>query len=391
MKNLSLFLIICFAFLAAGFGQEVMLSKDTLGRSKGKEKYKYQSINQYDQQLLFKLGTAHGLRGALGDDSYNIPFDLLAAEYKLTDRVSVEGSYFFPSRDLSAFSFRVRRYLKKETLANNLSGKYLAIEYTNVSDNSQTFDSYLGRDQAVFLQVGNQIKSTRFGYADFRLFGSYQFGELANSFNLGLNVSLGLAWGPLGKRADASTAVPFSFKRERTLITFESPTFAIGTLFDLIEVTTSVERELFVKGLTSRTEFSAAYSEQNAPGISISSTSVSISEEVRKYFALLKKPSADLPLHSFSGIYTGIGINDLFISQKISVRQTDGESYDRNFNGGDRSIAFLSLGYQERMGKRYFFDIFARYSFTSLASFTKNIRGPSWISYGTRVGFNWGW
>ena len=391
MRKTNLTIAFFFTTLTVGFSQEVTVSTEMLPTSEKKEKYKYQSIDQYDQRFLFKLSNIDVVPGSTFVDGYNLPFDLFSIEYKFSKTMSFEGAYYFPSSNLNAVSFKLKRYLEREPLANNLSGKYVAVEYSNILNNTQSFDTFLGTNQALFLHFGNQIKKTRFGYADFRLFSRYNFGGNDNSLNLGINVALGAAWGPLGKRSLPSTSTSFLYSKDRTIVTIENPVFITGQIVDSFGFSSSVERAIFLKGLTSRTTLSLEYSQQENSQIAIEAMSFSVSQEIRKYFALLKKPSADLPVHSFSGLYAGVGVNDFYVNQKVKVKRNIEESYEVKANGDDLAVTFLSLGYQERMGKKYFFDVFARYSFSPFVNYPQTLRGDSWLIFGTRVGFSWGW
>ena len=397
MRKPILSLIICCFVLATGFSQEITLSVDTLEGKVRKEKYSYQSIDQYDQNLLVKLGNIDASSGSIDVGRYNIPFNLFALERKLTQTLSVEGTYFFLAQDLHVLSLRLRHYLKRKRLANNLSGTYLAVEYSKIFNNSfLSSDPYFGEDQTLFLQFGNQIKRSRFGYTDFRLYASYQFSSANTAgfsdrwLNLGFNVILGTAWGPTGQRSALPSSPSFANRYEQTLVTIENASLVIGDPFDAFSLSVSIEQELFIKGLTSRTQFSFGYSRQAVPGFLFEAGGLSVSEEVRKYFGLLKKPGANHSEHSFSGIYTGAGLSNTFILEQINYR-VDAGVEDRSFSGSDRIIPYLSLGYQERLGKRYFFDLFARYFFFTRISFFDNRTGDAQIFFGTRVGLNWAW
>jgi len=392
MRSLFLILSIVSALHIQGFGQDISVAVDTLSGKYRKERYSYQSIDQYDQRFLIKLGATGGSQSSFGDNGRSLPFDLFAFEYKLAEKWSVEGTYYFQSGDIffNAVSVRLRRYLNRNNMANNLSGKYLALEYSDVLSELQTFDPYLGSSQAVFLQFGNQIKKSRYGYADFQLFTSYQFGLFGNSLNLGFNVVLGTAWGPLGQRSPLVSTTPFVNQHEHTLITIESPTLVIGEGFDAFSFSSSIEQEIFIKGLTSRTQLSVGYSRQVSSGFLLESFGFSVSEEVRKYFGPLKKRSADRPVHSFSGIYAGAGLNNTLSFRQIDLIQGD-ETEDIRELGSDRITPNLAFGYQERLGKRFFFDIFARYSFFTRNDFYENTKGEGAVYFGTRVGLNWGW
>ena len=315
MRNISSFLIIYLTFTIAGSGQEIMLSKDTLEDKAPKEKYRYQSIDQYDQKLLIKLGVSRF--GALND---RYLFDLAAIEYKLTKTLSVEGTYFFPERNFSAYSFKVRHYLNTEERANNLSGKYVAMEYSKVTGDPLSFDSYLGPDQAVIFQFGNQIKKSRFGYADFKLFSSYHFGS-DNSLNMGVSVQVGASWGPTGPLTKPESDVEsFSPKSEKRLVTLESPILVLGERNIVFFVRGSLERELFVRGLTSRTTVGMGFSRLDVEGAFIGNYQFSILQEFRKYFGILKSPGIDQPVHSFAGIYAGAGFTDIIMFRKNRLR-----------------------------------------------------------------------
>lgn len=386
MRRLSLTIASCCFVFVTALAQEITMTTDTLNESVSKKSYAYQSFDQYDQRVLLKLGAQGGFFYSPGSELRDIPFDLFAVEYRLTKLISIEGTYYFPETDLRAYSFKLRHYLKHGRLANNMSGKYFALEYSHRKLNS------ISLDKTFFFQFGRQIKKSRFGYADFNMFTSYRSGTFGNALNLGLNVVVGAGWGPTGKRAelDLSSEPPFSSHKEHFLITLENPFVIIGDGFQSYSLATTLEKEIFIKGLTVRTTIGGGYSRQNGgEEFFFRSAAFTISAGVRKYFGLLKKPSADDPIHSFAGFYLGAGANSLYSLYDLKSR-IGNESSGNTILGVDRAIPFLGLGYQERLGKRYFFDIFANYSFSSIVNFTQSIRGNGYISFGTRVGLNWG-
>lgn len=385
MRRLYLTLAIYCSILVGSVAQEITISTDTLKEISNRN-YKYQSFDQYDQRLLLKLGTPGGFVYSVGSGFRDLPFDFFAVEYRLTKRISLEGTYFFPISEFSSISLKLRQYLKRGRLADNFSGKYFALEYTNRFRNTESFE------QALFFQFGNQIKKSRFGYADFNMFSSYRFSSFGNSLNLGLNVVVGAAWGPLGKRAaiDSNTESEFSSHREHFLITIENPTFTIGERFQSYSISSTVEKELFIKGLTVRTRIGGGFSRQNnLEGFKGRTFGFSVNAGMRKYLGLFKRPHADDPIHSFAGMYLGAGFNELFSHVEVNLQDINGTT-EESRSGYDRASPFVALGYQERIGKRYFFDIFARYSFYTFRNFWRNNKGPAFLSFGTRVGVNWG-
>ncbi len=393
MKRLSLTLAICGLLTLASLAQEVTLTTDTLDEKVSRNKYKYQSFDQYDQKFLIKLGTRGGVAFD-ANDIFNInPFDFFAFEYLLTDLISIEGAYIFPlnnwdlfPNDFFAFSMRLRRYLKRGRLANNLSGPYVGLEYANFKFQSEFID------QGIFLQFGKQIKKSRFGYADFRLFTGYQFNSFNNSLNLGFDVTVGAAWGPVGARSkqEVPNTADFSSHKEHVLITLENPRLSISDRFYSFSLASTIEKEIFIEGLTFRSTIGGSYSWQNAGNDQfIRSTAFSVSVGARKYFGLFRKPHADDPIHSFAGFYIGTGIRDLYSLNSLAFENFDvPDSQSRN--GFDRETPFISVGYQERLGRRFFYDLFITYSFHRYTEFTSNRKGDPFISYGTRVGLNWG-
>ena len=385
MRNLSLFMLAYSAFLTTGFCQEVMVSTDTLERGVGKEKYRYQSFDQFDQRFMMKMGITAGPGTFLGD-----PFDLFVVEYKLTKSFSIEGAYYYDAVDHS-LSSKVRHYLNREGLANNMSGKYLAIEYSKTwQDTEFLIDPNFAEDQALFLQFGNQIKKSQFGYADFLVYASYRFGHTGNSVGLGLNVVFGPSWGPVGKRSDSKSR-SFTLREERTLLTIENPSLVVGEALNSLALSASVERELFIRGLTSRTQVSVRYSDQDHLFRVRQEQFFSITQEFRKYFGLMKKPATDRPLRSFSGIYGGLGIGDVYIDRNLEEVNDAGEKVNTDFKGLEQLVPYLSIGYQERMGNRHFLDMFIRYEYLYSTNRGYGTRkdGPL-ISLGARVGLSWG-
>lgn len=386
MRRLSLTLASCCFVFVTALAQEITMTTDTLDEDVSKNSYAYQSFDQYDQRFLLKLGAQGEFFYSPGSRFRDIPFDLFAIEYRLTKLISIEGTYYFPEAELRAYSFKLRHYLKRGRLANNMSGSYFALEYSRRKLNS------ISLDKTFFFQFGRQIKKSRFGYADFNMFTSYRSGTFGNALNLGLNVVVGAGWGPTGKRAelDLSSEPPFSSYREHFLITLENPFVILGDRFQSYSLATTLEKEILIKGLTARTTIGGGYSRQNGnEDFFFRSIAFTISAGVRKYFGLLKKPSADDPIHSFAGFYLGAGVNSLYSLYDLKSR-IGNESAANTISGVDGAIPFLGLGYQERLGKRYFFDIFANYSFSSIINFTHRTRGDGYISFGTRMGLNWG-
>lgn len=391
MKRLNLTLAICCFFMMESVAQEITLTTDTIEEKVSQ--YKYQTFDQYDQRFLLKLGAG----GGIAFDANSIldinPFDLFAFEYLITDLISIEAAYIFPlnnwdlfPNDFFAYSLKLRRYLKRGRLANNLSGQYFGLEFSSFRFQSEF------TDQRVFLQFGRQIKKSRLGYADFRLFTGYQFNSFNNSFNLGFDVTIGAAWGPVGSRSkqEGPNKTGFSSYKEHFLITLENPRLHISDRFYSFSAGTTIEKEIFIDGLTIRSTIGGAYSWQNAgDDLFIRSTAFSISLSARKYFGLFRKPNANDPIHSFAGLYIGTGIRDLYSYSSLNFENFDGPGSDSR-QGFDREIPFLSIGYQERLGKRFFYDLFFSYSFYRYTDLLSNRKGDPFFSYGTRVGLNWG-
>lgn len=388
MKRIYLTTSMCFFALVALWAQEITVTTDTLDLKEVKTKYNYQTIDQYDQRFLLKLGARDGFFYSFESGLSDIPFDLFAFEYRLTKFLSIEGSYYFPVDKNSAFSFKLRHFLKGGRMADNLSGKYFALEYTNQLYKSQSFN------ETVFLHFGRQIKKSQFGYADMRVFGGYQFGPYTNSFNLGLNATVGAAWGPIGKRSttDLPSDQKVSSHREHLLVTLENPSINIdlSNNFQSYAIGSTVEKEFLIKGLTASVGLWGNYSRQrSSDGFFSKYTRLSISTGVRKYFGPLKKPNADNPVHAFAGLFIGAGFGSLYSFEDIEYAFLN-DARDEIRQGFSRTIPYLTLGYRERMGKRYFFNVFASYSFYTFTSFTENIRGDGYFAFGTQLGLNWG-
>ena len=127
--KINLSLLIC-CMVVAAFAQEITLTQEAVDPGTVKKRYKYHSFDQYDQKFLIKLGTHAGVLNNFTDGFSDLPFDLVAMEYLFTKRMSIEGTYHFPLNEVKAISFRLRRYLKKDRLANNMSGNYFALEYS---------------------------------------------------------------------------------------------------------------------------------------------------------------------------------------------------------------------------------------------------------------------
>ncbi|MDW3196678.1 MAG: hypothetical protein R8G66_30150 [Cytophagales bacterium] len=388
MRRLHLTLAICCSILVGSVAQEITVSTDTLNERAPNQKYQYQTLDQYDQRILLKLGALGGFGFSFNNQLRDLPFDFIGLEYRLTPLISVEGAYFFRANNLSGYSLKLRHYLKKGRLADNMSGRYVAVEFGN------RFIGSTSTNQTYQLQLGQQIKKSRFGYADFSVFSSYQVTSFDNYLNFGLNVTVGAAWGPTGNRSQLKlpSEHQFSGHREHFLITLENPSFVLGENFQSFSLTSTVEKELLIKGLTARTTFSAGYSRQtsiSAENFFARSYAFSVSASIRKYIGRLRKPSVDRPLHSFSGLYLGTGVGSMYSLADVKFSST-AEVFKESRYGFDRAIPFISIGYQERLGKRFFYDIFATYSFYTYTNFIHNHKGDPYLSFGTRVGLNWG-
>ena len=386
MRRLYLTLAICCSIVVGSVAQEITVTTDTLEKKVANRNYQYQSLDQYNQWFLLKLGAQQGFVYALNYQLRDIPFDLIALEFRLSKSISLEGTYFFPEEDLSAFSFKLRHYLKKGRLANNMSGRYVALEYSNRLRNAISFD------EVFQLQFGKQIKKSQFSYADFSVFSSYHNSVFNRSFNLGLNMMVGAAWGPVGKRSKLPlpTEPEKSLSREHFLVTLENPSIILGDRYHSYSLATTQEKELLLQGLTVRTTVSGGYFREIGKDEFFStSMSFAVSAGARKYIGLLKKPNAEYPVQSFAGLYVGLGVNDLFtyLDFEFDNPHSTGEESRHGF---DRLIPFLELGYQERIGRRYFFDVFVNYLYYTYDSFLISKTGNPYLSFGTRVGLNWG-
>lgn len=388
MKRIYLTLTIYLFTLINSWAQEITVTTETLDSKEVKRKYSYQTIDQYDQRFLLKLGVR---RGFYYNDEFGLsafPFDLFALEYRLTERLSLEGSYIFPVHENSAFSFKLRHFLKGGRIADNLSGKYFALEYANYLYQSKSFN------EIISVHYGRQIKKSQFGYADMSLYGGYQFGRFSNTFNIGLNLKVGAAWGPIGKRSavDLPSDRKASSHREHLLITLENPSVYIDRFYNAqtYSVGSTIEKEFFIKGLTASLSLFAGHSRRkDMYNFFFRSTRISISTGVRKYFGPFKKPNADNPVHAFAGFYAGAGFGSLYAYRDIEYF-TLNESIDEVRQGFNRTVPYLALGYRERMGKRYYFNVFASYFFYTRSSIPVETRGDGFLAFGTIMGLNWG-
>ena len=367
MMKINLFVLTFLILLPAINAQEVEISKDTVSRKEKKEKYRYQSIDHYDQKFLLKIGTLGGARELSFFDDF-LPLDIMAFEYKISKSLSIQGTYYFPfsERDEGAISGGLRYYLKKNQMANNLSGRYFGVEYLRTLGR---FGNFLGEDGLISAQYGKQIKKSRFGFADFRVYSNYSL--IGGTVNAGFNMIFGAGWGSIGKFS-SSSPLSSSYKgnQEGFIITLENPFLSLDQRSSAATISSSFETTIFA-GLTSRTEATFAFEKR---GYKSNSYKFSVSQEVRKYFGNLKKPSFNRSIDSFAGFYAGLIMNDLYRSGGV-------------LNLDPR----ISFGYQERVGGNHFFDVFLRYSLgSSSPSISENSYSNSIIQFGTRVGLNWG-
>ncbi|MDW3196677.1 MAG: hypothetical protein R8G66_30145 [Cytophagales bacterium] len=389
MKRIYLLLALYSFVISAPFAQEIMVTTDTLDAKAAKTKYNYQTIDQYDQRFLLKLGVRDGFHYTREFGLSAFPFDLFAFEYRLTRLLSIEGSYIFPVNQNSAVSFKLRHFLKGGRIADNLSGKYFALEYANYMYKLESFS------EIVSLHFGRQIKKSQFGYADMRVYTGYQFGPFINNLSLGLNATVGAAWGPIGKRSSTglSSEQKVSSHREHLLITLQNPSVFIDLSNNIqyYYVGSTIEKEFLLKGLTASLGLWGSHSNRKENNDNfIRNTRFSISTSVRKYFGPLKKPNADNPVHAFAGFYVGAGLASLYSYEDIEFSILD-DARDEVRQGFSEAVPYLSIGYRERMGKRYFFNISASYSFQhTITSIPEHTRGDGIFSVRTVLGLNWG-